>query len=217
MINNLTSDSFNTAAEDMSNFYFNDMGMLTQSGQIFMQPTQFINNKLSQPYLQQKQVPAKIFQPSQLQPQIQYGLQQQTPQFKNININDEIVSPLSNSSSSSSSSLSCSSSSSMNNLNPSFKSASVNGALTGNSSNSKLDNSFEKVSNKMQLNSPIKCNQIGSNSFGANKKSNKKKNTQITNDIDEERTSQLVSELLRNIKEKTKELESLNQNLKTTG
>lgn len=44
-----------------------------------------------------------------------------------------------------------------------------------------------------------------------------KKTSQLSNEIDEERTSQLVSEILKNIKEKTKELENLNQNLKTTG
>ena len=44
-----------------------------------------------------------------------------------------------------------------------------------------------------------------------------KKKAQTTSDLDEERTNQLVSDLLRNIKEKTKELESLNQNLKSNG
>lgn len=43
-----------------------------------------------------------------------------------------------------------------------------------------------------------------------------KKTHQMSSEIDEERTSQLVSEILKNIKEKTKELENLNQNLKTT-
>jgi len=38
---------------------------------------------------------------------------------------------------------------------------------------------------------------------------------QTTSEMDEERTNQLVSDLLRNIKEKTRELESLNQNLKS--
>jgi hypothetical protein len=47
------------------------------------------------------------------------------------------------------------------------------------------------------------------------KSSAKKKTTQVTNDLDEERTSQLVSDIIKNIKEKTKELESQNQNLKT--
>ena len=52
---------------------------------------------------------------------------------------------------------------------------------------------------------------INATSLNRFKKVNKKK-TQITNEVDEERTSQLVLELLKNIKEKTKELESMNQN-----
>jgi len=53
-----------------------------------------------------------------------------------------------------------------------------------------------------------------------NQTSNRKINTkkrpmQSTSELDEERTNQLVSDLLRNIKEKTRELESLNQNLKS--
>lgn len=49
--------------------------------------------------------------------------------------------------------------------------------------------------------------------YTPNKKPQKKK-AQLASDLDEERTSQLVSEILKNIKEKTKELESMNQNLK---
>ncbi len=41
-----------------------------------------------------------------------------------------------------------------------------------------------------------------------------KKKTQLTNEVDEERTSQWVLKLLKNIKEKTKELESMNPNVK---
>jgi hypothetical protein len=41
-----------------------------------------------------------------------------------------------------------------------------------------------------------------------------KRRSQLSTEIDEEKTSQLVSQILRNIKEKTKELESINQNLK---
>jgi hypothetical protein len=47
------------------------------------------------------------------------------------------------------------------------------------------------------------------------KKSTKKRTAQVANDLDEERTSQLVSDIIKNIKEKTKELESQNQSLKT--
>jgi hypothetical protein len=49
-----------------------------------------------------------------------------------------------------------------------------------------------------------------SNTAQSNKKFNKKK-TQVTNEVDEERTSQMVLEILKNIKEKTKELENMNQ------
>lgn len=47
------------------------------------------------------------------------------------------------------------------------------------------------------------------------KKTQKKKSNNLTSELDEERTSQLVSEILKNIKEKTKQLESMNQNLKS--
>lgn len=47
------------------------------------------------------------------------------------------------------------------------------------------------------------------------KKPNKKK-SMMANEVDEERTSQLVSEILKNIKEKTKELENMNQTTKCT-
>jgi hypothetical protein len=47
------------------------------------------------------------------------------------------------------------------------------------------------------------------------KKANKKK-SMVTNEVDEERTTQLVSEILKNIKEKTKELENMNQTIKCT-
>lgn len=51
--------------------------------------------------------------------------------------------------------------------------------------------------------------------YQQSKKASKKKAVLVTNDLDEERTSQLVSDIIKNIKEKTKELESQNQSLKT--
>ena len=61
------------------------------------------------------------------------------------------------------------------------------------------------------------CSPNTSTAQNTNKKHSKKKTSQTANELDEERTNKLVSDLLRNIKEKTKELESMNQNIKSTG
>lgn len=171
------------------------------------------NNSLkNQTYLQ----PIKLFQQQQQQqsqplvPQTQSSQQYQLHQFKSISINDEIISPLSNSSStSSSSSMSFSSSSSSS-------ASSCNASMPNETSASSVSASATpKDKTKLKIKS-LNENYVSAHGKTNQKKfSNKKKASQMANDLDEERTSQLVSELLRNIKEKTKQLESLNQHMKS--
>ena len=178
-------------------------------------------------YLQQ---PIKIFQQHQSVPQ--QSQQYQQHQFKTANLNDEIISPLSNSSSTSSSSMSSSMSSlsslsSICNNNLNTNSNNCNSAepnlnsQTMNVANSTSSNSINNI-NSNNSKDKLKIKSLNDNFVTATNKSNQKKNTtkkktsQTVNDLDEERTSQLVSELLRNIKEKTKQLESLNQHMKSS-
>ena len=251
MINNLANDDFsgmltrnpNVADELTSNYYLNDVNYLNGQGnqttnfnhfnsnKSLIQSSQFINNKLNTPFLPninqtQPSMPVKVFSPCQKSPVSAQTQFQAQPQFKVMSMNDEFISPLSNSSSTSStsSSFSCSSSSSLNNLNSVFKTVAVTSKFQGencsNSQNSNMgrfDTSFDGSANK---------NFQGSRGNQANmtaaltamqyaKKVSKKKAAHTSNELDEERTNQLVSDLLRNIKEKTKELENLNQNLKS--
>ena len=168
--------------------------MINQSGDEYS--TQFPQNFLlndqfkTQSYLQ----PIKIYQQQQPQQVPQY----QIHQFKQVNINDEIISPLSNSSSTSSSSSMSSTSSSTSSCNNLIQTDALN-------KKAKLKTINDNYTNKSQQKKLIN---LSTNT--------KKKTSQTANDLDEERTSQLVSELLRNIKEKTKQLESLNQHMKST-
>ena len=70
-------------------------------------------------------------------------------------------------------------------------------------------NSMNKLQQQQQQQQQLQAQQM------QQKKITKKRSNQMASEIDEERTSQLVSEILKNIKEKTKELENMNQNLKS--
>jgi hypothetical protein len=78
------------------------------------------------------------------------------------------------------------------------------------------DASFHATSMQLATANPTKDNnKPNGNTPATNSKKFNKKKAQVTNEVDEERTSQLVLELLKNIKEKTKELENMNQNVKS--
>lgn len=219
---NLTNSYFNIVSNDQ----FNVNSTLKQQQQQHQQQQQLQN----QTYLQ----PIKIFQQQQSVPQQHY----QIHQFKNGNINDEIISPLSNSSSTSSSSsmssLSTSSISSLSSLcntntpnnnsnnNPTTVTTPTTTITTSNNCLSNETNSNNNINHSNNQKDKIKLkikslnDNYVSNKSNQKKLNNKKKTSQTSNDLDEERTSQLVSELLRNIKEKTKQLESLNQHMKSS-
>jgi hypothetical protein len=103
-------------------------------------------------------------------------------------------------------------------INTAFSTTNANISSNSNSNN----NSNNSNSNSTKDKTKTKIKSLSDNFVSAANKSNQKKNSTkkktspTANDLDEERTSQLVSELLRNIKEKTKQLESLNQHMKSS-
>jgi hypothetical protein len=221
-----STNSTNSYFNIVSNDQFNLNSTLKQQQQ--QQQQQQLQN---QTYLQ----PIKIFQQQQSVPQQHY----QIHQFKNGNINDEIISPLSNSSSTSSSSsmssLSTSSISSLsslcntnttnNNSNnypttvttpTTTTNTTLNNFLSNETNSNNNINHCNNQKDKIKLKIKSLNDNYVSNKSNQKKLNNKKKTSQTSNDLDEERTSQLVSELLRNIKEKTKQLESLNQHMKSS-
>lgn len=244
----MLTKSSNIGVDDLTtNYYLNDVNYMNgqsnhhhhhqapnfntfNSNRPLIQSPHFISNKLNSPFIPnvnqtQPQMNVKLYSPCQKSPVAAQTQFQAQHQFKTMSMNDEFISPLSNSSSTSStsSSFSCSSSSSLNNLNSVFKSVAVTSKLQGDNCNGsqnsvgRLDTSFDGSANKHSQGSKTsQANMTAAfTAMQYAKKSGKKKNPQTTNELDEERTNQLVSDLLRNIKEKTKELENLNQNLKS--
>ena len=102
------------------------------------------------------------------------------------------------------------------NNNASFSNSSTSSTNSNNNNNSGQSTSFFDASSNKANNLQLQQQQQLQLQQQKLKMTKSKRTTQIANEIDEERTSQLVSEILKNIKEKTKELENLNQNLKTT-